>query len=166
MGLTHSSRTNLPSVIFMSEISSRPKSRGASCEGSAPPKCPNSGFENCVLMFPHHKILAAGEGLKRSGLNPLCSSHACLHTAFIAFSVPFVCNWPLAGERGGSLCGWKHNTLAPQKYHGTGLMVTLIRFLASTDRQTPQKRRTGPLHPPVARTTHRHAKRWQQTRAV
>ena len=34
---------------------------------------------------------------QRSGVDPpLCSSRACFHAAFIAFSVPFVGNWPVS----------------------------------------------------------------------
>ena len=40
--------------------------------------------------------------LKRSGVDPpLCSSRACLHPAFIAFSVAFVYNGPLKARGGG-----------------------------------------------------------------
>ena len=43
-------------------------------------------------------------GLKRSGVDPpLCSSRACLPTAFIAFSVPFVCDWPLNVAKSAAL---------------------------------------------------------------
>ena len=43
-------------------------------------------------------------GLKKSGMDPpLCSSRACLPTAFIAFSVPFVCGWPLDVPQAGPM---------------------------------------------------------------
>ena len=52
--------------------------------------------------FSHCGHSGGGEGfqgLKRSGVDtPLCPSRACLHTAFIAFSVPF--------EFGGSRDGY------------------------------------------------------------
>ena len=43
-----------------------------------------------------HRLDGGGGGGKRLGMaTQLCSSRACLHTAFIAFSVPVAFGWPV-----------------------------------------------------------------------
>ena len=60
-------------------------------EGETPFR-PNQTLHGVAVFGQAH----VRTSLKKSGVDPpLCSSRACIHTAFIAFSVPFTFNWPL-----------------------------------------------------------------------
>ena len=68
------------------------------CNITAPQAIPKN-LNRGIMHVPSQ----APAGLQRSGVAlALCSSRACLHAAFIAFSVPFACTKVLQGGGGGA----------------------------------------------------------------